>query len=128
MSATMPPTTFGVGEIISLKYFLLLQLLLLIGSGSGILTKYAAAHPFLSTEYCIAYAGIMLNLVVYAIAWQQIIKHLPLSLAYASKSVGLIYVVIWGVAFFDEPISIGKIIGVIIIVAGVILFAASEEL
>ena len=100
---------------------------MLFGSVGGVFSKYAASQPFFSTNFCLAYAALLITLVIHAVGWQQIIKHLPLNLAYASKSVGLVYALIWGVIVFDETVSIGKIVGIIIIIGGVILFAASED-
>ena len=111
-----------------MKYILWLQLLLLFGSVGGVFSKYAATQPFFSENFCIAYAALLFTLVIHAVGWQQIIKHLPLTLAYASKSIGLVYALIWGVLVFDETVSIGKIIGIIITIFGVVFFARSEEL
>ena len=111
-----------------MKYIVSLQLLLLFGSVGGVFAKSAATQPFFSPNFCYAYAALMITLVVHAVGWQQIIKHLPLTLAYASKSIGLVYAMFWGVMVFDETVSVGKVIGIIITVAGVLLFTASEDL
>ena len=118
----------GLERAFALKYIFWLQLLLLFGSVGGVCAKYAAAHPFFGTEFCVAYAALLITLVVYAVGWQQIIKHLPLTTAYASKSTGIIYAVFWGVLVFDETVSLGKIVGIVITVCGVVLFADSEDL
>lgn len=102
--------------------------MLLFGSVGGVCAKYAATQPFFGTNFCIAYAALLFTLVVHAVGWQQIIKHIPLTSAYASKSTGIIYAVFWGVIVFDETVSIGKIVGIIVTICGVILFADSEEL
>ena len=107
---------------------LLLQLLLLFGSIGGVCAKYAATQPFFSTNFCIAYAALLITLVVHAVGWQQIIKHIPLTSAYAAKSIGLVYALFWGATVFDETVSLGKIIGIIITVGGVFLFVDTEEL
>ena len=92
----------------------------------GIFSKYAATQEFFSPSFCLAYAGLLTTLIIYAIGWQQVIKKLSISFAYANKSIGVIYAMIWGMLFFDETISIGKIVGIIFIVCGVILFARAE--
>lgn len=63
---------------------------------------------------------------VYAIGWQQIIKRMPLTAAYANKAVTTVWGLVWGVLFFKERVTFGKIIGVILVVAGVALFGIAE--
>ena len=61
--------------------------------------------------------------------WQQVIKHMPLITAYANKAVTVIWGIIFGYLIFDETITLRKIIGAIIIIAGVyfIVSADAEE-
>lgn len=103
------------------------QLLLLVTSAGGVFTKLAAAEEFFSPNFCLLYAAMMLTLIVYAIGWQQLIKRLPLSFAYASKAVGMIYAPIWGALVFDETISLGQLVGIALVIVGVILFSKAEE-
>lgn len=62
---------------------------------------------------------------MYAIGWQQIIKRIPLTLAFANKSVTVIWGLIWGVVFYHEQITTCKVIGAILIINGIILYAFS---
>ena len=64
---------------------------------------------------------------VYAIGWQQIIKHMPLSTAYPNKAVTVAWGIVWGAVLFDEKITFFKVIGALIVIAGVVLFALPEE-
>ena len=63
----------------------------------------------------------------YAIGWQQIIKRLPLTTAFANKAVTIIWGIIWGLFFFSEPITFGKMAGAVLVVLGVVIFAYSEK-
>ena len=66
-------------------------------------------------------------LAVYAIGWQQIIKTMPLSVAYANRAVTVAWGMIWGFLIYSEKITSGKIIGSLIVISGVILFAFSDN-
>ena len=111
----------------TIKTLLILHIMIMIYSMSGICSKRAAAVPFLSIEFCLYYCGIILLLGFYAIGWQQIIKRLPLTTAFANKAVTVVWGIVWGVLFFHEKVSIGNVIGAVLVMAGVILFAKSDE-
>ena len=64
---------------------------------------------------------------LYAIGWQQIIKRLPLTTAFANKAVSVVWGIIWGCLIFKESITIGKVIGAILVVSGVVLYAYSDN-
>lgn len=75
------------------KWFLLLHVILGIYAGSSVCSKPAAQQPFLSAAFIVLYGLMLLALVTYAVGWQQVIKHLPLTTAYANKAV----TVVWGI-------------------------------
>lgn len=109
------------------KALLLLQLLLAFYSCSTIFSKLAGRQPFLSLGFILCYGTVILILGVYAIAWQQIIRVLPLSLAFANKAVTLVWGIVWGAVVFQEEITPGKIIGALIVMAGVLLFVTAKD-
>lgn len=109
-----------------IKIFFILHLILVMYSAGGILSKSAAGQPFLSLNFCLLYGGLIFILGVYALLWQQILKHIPLTTAYANKAVTIIWGMLWGVLFFQERISIQEIIGAAIVLAGVILMVSEE--
>lgn len=110
----------------NLKTLFLLHIMLMIYSMSGICSKKAAVTEFLSLEFCLYYGAIIALLGFYAIGWQQIIKRLPLTTAFANKAVTVVWGIIWGAVFFCEPVTMGKIIGAIMVIAGVVLYAYSD--
>ena len=63
---------------------------------------------------------------VYALAWQQVIKRMPLTTAYANKAVTVVWGMVWGMILFGESITPQKVLGAAVIVAGVVLYAFSE--
>ncbi|MCR5592806.1 MAG: EamA family transporter [Saccharofermentans sp.] len=110
-----------------LRALMLLHALLVFFSFSGVFSKLASRETFLSLRFCLFYAGLILILGVYAIFWQQIIKRLPISIAYANKAVSVIWSMIWGAILFGESISLKKIIGGVIVITGIILFSSGES-
>ncbi len=90
-------------------------------------SKKAASYDYLSTGFILCYIGLIAILGIYAICWQQILKKLPLTLAYANKAVTVVWGIIWGRLFFGESISTGRMIGAGIVIIGIVLFAVSDN-
>ena len=111
----------------NLKIIVLLHVLLLIYSLLGICSKLAAGEGFLSIKFCIYYLIVILNLGIYAICWQQIIKRLPLATAFANKAITVVWGILWGMLFFHEKITVNKIIGAFIIIVGIVLVVTDTE-
>lgn len=109
------------------KVFLALHLLLVFYSLSSVLSKLAAGQAFLSFRFCLYYGGMFLILVIYALGWQQILKRLPLTVAFANKAVTLVWSMVFGALLFHEQIRLNQLIGCALAVAGVVLFVQSED-
>ena len=109
------------------KEYLFLHVLLIIYSLGGIFSKMAASENFLSADFLVCYFLLLLTLVIYALGWQQIIKVLPLSTAFANKAITVVWGLVWGKLLFNENITVGKLIGVGFIVAGIVLFSYSGK-
>ena len=109
------------------KVYILLHILLLVYSFSGVLSKLASGENFLSIKFCLYYGGIIFLLGIYAIFWQQIIKRLDLTMAYANRAVAVVWGILWGFLLFSESITIGKIVGALLIIAGIVLFCFSNS-
>lgn len=108
------------------KTLIALHLLLIVYSCSGILSKKAASFSFLSLGFIACYCGIIGLLGIYAICWQQIIKRIPLTTAYANRAVTVVWGMVWGVLVFNESLTVMQVLGGVIVLAGVALFAYSE--
>lgn len=106
---------------------LALHLLLMVYSVSGILSKTAAKSETFSWPWLILMGGVFFILAVYAIGWQQIIKRLPLTTAFANKAITVVWGIVWGALFFDEAVSLGKLLGAALIIGGVVLFVKADE-
>ena len=73
------------------------------------------------------YAGVITSLFVYAIVWQQVLKRMPLVIAFANKVATLFWSFIYGVFLFGEGVRPNMIIGMLIVVAGVFLVISGEK-
>ena len=118
---------FTLEKTKKIQTYVLLHILLLVFSLGGICSKYAANSEFLSFRFFLFYGLVLLDLAIYAVAWQQIIKRLPLVTAYANKAVTIIWGLIWGIVIFGEALTVQKVIGTLIIVAGVVLVVKADE-
>lgn len=111
----------------NVKWFIILHIIILIISISGICSKTAAQYELLSKEWIIFYGLVICILGFYAIAWQQVIKHLPLIVAYANKAVTTIWGLIWGFLIFHEKITPLKIVGAAVVIIGVYFVVTGDE-
>ena len=108
------------------KTYFLLHILLMFYSSVAILGKLASRYEFLSIQFLALYGAEIAVLGIYAICWQQVIKRMPLSAAYANRAVMVIWGCIWGVLIFKEQLTAGKVLGGILVLAGVVLYGIAE--
>ena len=104
-----------------------LHILLMVFSLSGVASKLASTHPFLSVPFILYYGLMVVVLGVYAIGWQQVIKRLPLTTAYANRAVTVIWGIVWGAVLFHESVSVQKVLGAVIVLVGVALYAVADH-
>ena len=108
------------------RVFLALHLLLFLFACTAVLSKLAAQEEFLSLHFFLFFGGEFLLLGIYAVGWQQILKRLPLTLAYTNKAVTLVWSLLFGVLLFHERVGIRQILGCALVVAGVVLFVRAD--
>jgi drug/metabolite transporter (DMT)-like permease len=111
----------------TIKWFAILHVIILIFSVNSICSKMASGYEFLSFKWIIFYGLVVCILGFYAIAWQQVLKHLPLITTYANKAATPIWGLIWGAFIFGEQITVQKIIGAIVVIIGVYLVVSGDE-
>ena len=93
----------------------------------SLFTKYASQREFMSWNYMVGLIGAIGVMGLYAVLWQQVLKRIELSLAYMFKGTSLVFVMLLAYLFFGEQITWNNIIGAIIIISGIVLFAHSSE-
>ncbi len=109
-----------------LKYLIILHIILAVYSLTGIASKFAGGEKFLSFRFILYYGIVLFGLFVYALAWQQVIKHMPLISAYANKGVTVIWGLIWGYVVFSEEITVRKLIGAAVIICGIVFIVTAD--
>lgn len=81
----------------------------------------------MSFKFILFYGLVLLDMAVYAVLWQQILKKIPLSAAFSNKAVTIIWGMLWGFILFGEKISPNNIIGAVIVLCGVCLVVSGDE-
>ncbi|MDO4537703.1 MAG: transporter [Coriobacteriales bacterium] len=108
------------------RVLLALHVLLLGYSLADVASKQAASYDFLSLGFIVCYGIVLAILFAYAIGWQQVIKRLPLTTAYANRGITVVWGILWGALLFHESITLGKVAGALMIVAGIALFSRAD--
>lgn len=109
--------------------FLLLHISLLFSSLSGVCSKLASAHTdnIFSVPFVFWFGLVFVIMFGYAIIWQQVLKRMPLTVAYANKPVTLIWGIIWGHLIFGEKITWNMLAGACVIFLGIYFVTTQEE-
>lgn len=97
----------------------------LVYACTSIFTKMASRQKMLSWPYLLWIAGAIGVMGVYAILWQQVIKRMPLSTAFMFKGTSLIFILLISGLMLGESITVNNVIGSVIIILGIALFAKS---
>ena len=103
--------------------WIVLHLLFFLYSLVSVFSKLGSRTEAFSLLFFVYYGAVFLCLGLYAIGWQQILKKMSLSGAFSGKAV----VILWGALLFGEAVTLRKIIGALVVMAGVILFSRAEE-
>ena len=109
------------------KVILCLHLLLFLYSLESVCSKMAAAQEMFSFRFFLFYGLVLFLLFFYALAWQRILKYMPLTVAYANKGITIIWGMIWGALLFKEAITLKTIIGAVIILIGIYMVVTNNE-
>ena len=109
------------------KNFIYLNLILILYSLSTVSSKYASQNDFLTPLFIAFYGITIILLFIYAILWQQILKKIQVTAAYANKAIVVIWGMIWGSLLFNEAITLKMIVGAVIILFGVYLVVSDSE-
>ena len=109
------------------KNLFFLHIILLLYAASSICSKLAASQPFLSLPFILLYGCVVLLLFLYAVLWQQILKKMPLTVAFANKAVVIVWGMLAGMFFFQEKITWLMVLGAIILMIGVCLVVSNDD-
>lgn len=106
---------------IKIKNIILLQGVVVIYTLSGIMSKNASANGDNLIQFLIFFGLEFLLLAIYAVLWQQMIKRFELSVAYANRSMAVLWSMLWAVLVFDDRITVKNIIGVLLVTMGTVI-------
>ena len=93
----------------------------------SLFTKYASQQEFMSWNYMLGLIGAVGVMGLYAVLWQQVLKRIELSMAYMFKGTSILFVMLLAYLLYGEQITLNNIVGAIIIISGIVLFANSAE-
>ncbi|MBQ0058491.1 MAG: DMT family transporter [Lachnospiraceae bacterium] len=110
-----------VKKKITVLSLLLIQSGVVVYTMSGICSKMTSRFPFMSFGWILWLFLEVFALGFYAIFWQQIIKRVDLSIAYANRAFAIFWSMLWAVLIFGERVTLQNILGVIVIFAGIML-------
>ncbi|MCD7715484.1 MAG: hypothetical protein LUI39_03390 [Lachnospiraceae bacterium] len=115
---------------INWRHILMLQIVVFVYSMISMLSKQVSslisAYGLFSWQTVCGVGSVFLALAIYAFFWQKILKRVDLSVAYANKAVGLLWTLLWSSLMFQETISAGNVLGLVIICAGVLVVTGNE--
>ncbi len=106
---------------------LVLQADVFLFSIAGLCSKLAAKNPIFSWGFWWLYGLALCIMAVHAVVWQQLLKHLPVTTAYAGKGMTAVWSIIWGICFLGETISPRLLLSAAVIAAGVWLVVGNES-
>jgi drug/metabolite transporter (DMT)-like permease len=110
-----------------IKNIVLLQGVVIIYTISSLMSKKASASDGDVKKFLFWFGMEFVVLGIYAVLWQQAIKRFELSVAYANRSMAVVWSMVWAVVFFHDTITVKNIIGVCLVVAGTLIINTEGE-
>lgn len=110
-----------------IKYYIVMHIALFFLSFSGVCSKFAAQSEWFTPRWVLLYGAMLFILFIYAFVWQQLLKHLPLTVAFSNKAVILFWGMLWGGLLFGEQITLKMIIAAAVVFAGIIIISTEKE-
>lgn len=114
-------------SIAKIKNVALLQGVIVIYTISSVMSKEASASEGSLGSFLFFFGMEFVMLGVYAVLWQQMIKRFELSVAYANRSMAVVWSMVWAVVFFHDTITLQNVIGVLLVVIGTVIINTEKE-
>lgn len=111
----------------SVGNFVFMHLSFIVYSFVGVLSKTASSQGLFTSAFFLYACFVLVVLMVYALLWQQVLKHFTLVKAYSNKGVVVIWNLLWAVVFFQEVITVENLIGSAVIVAGIVVVSSDAS-
>lgn len=106
---------------VTLKNIVLLQAIIVIYTVSSVMAKLVSTNKGEPVKALVFFGLEFMFLAVYALFWQQMLKRFELSVAYANRSMAILWSMIWAVVFFHEKITLRNILGVMLVFVGTMI-------
>lgn len=110
-----------------IKNIVLLQGVVIIYTISSLMSKKASETDGDVVKFIFWFGMEFVFLGIYALLWQQIIKKFEISVAYANRSMAVVWSMVWAVIFFHDTITIKNVIGVLLVVVGTLIINTEGE-
>ncbi len=107
--------------MVKVKNIVLLQAVIIIYTVSSVMSKQASASGGNLLRF-----GFFCGME-FAVLWQQMIKRFELSVAYANRSMAVVWSMVWAVLFFHDSITVQNVAGVLLVVAGTWIINTETE-
>lgn len=112
---------------ISLLMLIVIQMGVILYTTSGICSKMTSNYQAFSFMWLVWIGLEVAALGMYAVFWQQIIKRVDLSVAYANRAFAIFWSTLWAVILFKEKITPANAIGIVVIFLGIQLVNKDAE-
>ena len=103
------------------RSILLMLIAFLVYSTTGIFMKMSSTKDLFSTAFILYYGLAITVIAIYAVLWQIILKSVPLTIAFMSKSITIVFGLLFAHFLFAESITTNNIIGILVIISGIIV-------
>lgn len=115
-----------MNQSISIKNILILQAVVVVYTLSSVVAKFATGKELFSFSFFLFYGLEIAILGVYAILWQQMIKHFELSVAYANRAMAIVWSAVWAIVLFHDVLSLKQMIGIGFVVLGTVIVNSDQ--
>lgn len=105
------------------RKILLLLLAFVVYSGTGVFTKLASQHSFLSLPYILFFGCVIATLGLYAVLWQKVLTFMPLNKAFLCKSICIVFTLALSYGLFGEHITRNNVLGAFCIILGLVVLS-----
>lgn len=114
---------------LNFRDFLILQVVVIVYTASSVLGKLAAvsAEGENGWGFLLLYGAEIGVLGIYAVLWQQVIRRVELSVAYANRAVALLWSLLWAVFLFGEKITPAQLLGIALVMIGTAVINGGKE-
>lgn len=102
------------------RRLLLLQAVVILYTLSSVMAKFASGQEA-SGRILFFFGMDLFFLGLYALFWQQLIKTLPLSVAYANRAMALLWSALWARLIFGEKIGVRQMGGIVLVIVGILI-------